>query len=155
MNSIYKANQKILHGDSCSEADEKFLIKYWSLVANNMNEWHDVMNKSLTKKDLRENYIATLAITLNSLGRLGRTFYDDPNLKMESYLKKLKNVDWLRSNEDWKYRAIRENGKILNSDEATILMCSKIKTILGLELTKEEQQKENQLLEKNSHAVYR
>ena len=155
LNSIYKANQKILHGDSCSEADEKFLIKYWSLVANNMNEWRDVMNKSLTKKDLRENYIATLAITLNSLGRLGRAFYDDPNLKMESYLKKLKNVDWLRSNEDWKYRAIRENGKILNSDEATILMCSKIKTILGLELTKEEQQKENQLLEKNNHAVYR
>ena len=66
---------------------------------------------------------------------------------METYLKKLKEIDWLRSNKDWKCRAIRENGKILNSDEATILMCSKIKSIIGLELSKEEKQKEKQLLE--------
>ncbi len=147
LNSIYKANQKILHGDSCKQDDEQFLIKYWTLVSENINEWQEVMNKTLTKKDLREHYIATLAITINSLGRLGRCFYDDKNIDMETYLKKLKEIDWLRSNKDWKCRAIRENGKILNSDEATILMCSKIKSIIGLELSKEEKQKEKQLLE--------
>lgn len=147
LNSIYKANQKIMHGDICTKDDEKFLIEYWKLVSENMNEWQEVMDKTLTKKDLRENYIATLSITLNALGRLGRTFYDNKKLSMSTYLKKLINVDWLRSNEDWKYRAIRENGKVLNSDEATLLMCSKIKSIIGLELTKEEKQKEKQFLE--------
>ena len=148
LTSIYKANKKILHSDDCSESDKEFLIDYWKLVSENMNEWQEVMNKTLTKKDLRENYIATLAITLNSLGRLGRTFYDDRNLSMFDYLKKLRNIDWLRSNTDWKNRAIRENGKIINSEEATLLMCSKIKEIIGLDLTREEQQKERQLMEK-------
>ena len=43
---------------------------YWKTVADNINEWQEVMNRTLTKKDLRENYIITLAITLTALGTL-------------------------------------------------------------------------------------
>ncbi len=148
LNMIYKANQKILHSDHRTEKDVEFLIKYWSLVAGNITEWQEVLDKTLTKKALRENYIVTLAITINAFGRLGRSFYDNPDYDMETYLKKIREIDWLRSNNAWIGRTIRENGKVLNSEEAVTLTCSFVKQQIGLPLTKEELQKEKQLLEK-------
>ena len=148
LNMMYKANQKILHGDSCSESDFKFLITFWSLVASNVVEWQEVLDKSLTKKALRENYIVALAITISAFGKLGRYFYDHTELDMSSYLCKLKSIDWLRTNPLWTGRTIRENGKELNSEEAVSLTCAAIKTEIGLPLSKEEQLKEKSLSEK-------
>jgi DNA sulfur modification protein DndB len=48
----------------------------------------------------------------------------------------------------WVNRAIRENGKVLFSEEAVSLTCSLIKMEIGLPLTKEEKQKEKQFTEK-------
>ena len=148
LNMIYKANQKIMHGDKCSEEDASFLLQYWKLVADNIIEWQEVLNKTLTKKTLRENYIVTLAITISALGKLGRFFYDNRDYKMTDYLPELQKVDWLRSNSMWVGRTIRENGKVLNSEEAISLTCAVIKREIGLPLTKEEKQKEKQISEK-------
>lgn len=148
LNMIYKANQKILHGPRCSNEDVAFLLKFWKLVASNVTEWQEVYDKTLTKKALRENYIVALAITISAFGKLGRCFYDDRKLNMADYLSKLQKIDWLRSNKMWVNRAIRENGKVLFSEEAVALTCSLIKMEIGLPLTKEEKQKEKQFTEK-------
>lgn len=144
LNMIYKANQKILHGDHCSEEDVEFLLRYWRLVSDNIVEWQEVMNKSLTKKALRENYIIALAVTISAFGRLGRYFYDNRDLSMNEYLANLQQIDWLRSNSIWVGRTIRDNGKVLNSEDSIALTCSAIKKQIGLQLTKEEQQRERQ-----------
>lgn len=148
LNMIYKANQKILHSPRCNDDDVAFLLEFWTLVAKNITEWQEVYNKTLTKKALRENYIVALAITISAFGKLGRCFYDNRKLNMKSYLTKLQKIDWLRSNKMWVNRAIRENGKVLFSEEAVALTCSLIKKEIGLPLTKEEQQKEKKLTEK-------
>ena len=67
---------------------------------------------------------------------------------MATSLTKLQKIDWLRSNNAWVERTIRENGKVLTSEEAVGLTCSKIKQYIDLPLSKEEQQKEKQLREK-------
>ena len=148
LNMIYKANQKILHGPRCSNEDVEFLLIFWKLVASNITEWQEVYDKTLTKKALRENYIVALAITISAFGKLGRCFYDDRKLNMAEYLAKLQKIDWLRSNKRWVNRAIRENGKVLFSEEAVSLTCALIKMEIGLPLTKEEKQKEKQFTEK-------
>lgn len=107
-----------------------------------------MLNKTLTKKDLRENYIITLAITISAFGKLGRFFFDNDSYKMQDYLPKLQQIDWLRSNNMWIGRTIRDNGKVLNSEEAISLTCAVIKREIGLPLTKEEKQKEKQISEK-------
>ena len=146
---IYKANTKILHND-CTEEDTNFLISFWTSIADNINEWTDLQKKRLTKKDLRENYITTLAITMYAFGRLGRYFYDNRSSDMNDYLSKLQDIDWLRSNqENWLGRAIKNDGKIKNNEEAAILTCSKIKQLIGIPLSKEERTKEKQLTGKN------
>lgn len=148
LNMIYKANQKIMHGENCSDSDAAFLLEYWKLVSDNIVEWQEVLNKTLTKKDLRENYIITLAITISAFGKLGRFFFDNDSYKMQDYLPKLQQIDWLRSNNMWIGRTIRDNGKVLNSEEAISLTCAVIKREIGLPLTKEEKQKEKQISEK-------
>jgi len=142
LNNIYKANLRIIHSDNCGDRELQFLKDYWTTVANNIVEWQEVMNRTLTKKDLRENYIITLSITLNALGKLGRYFYDHPEKDMKKYLAKLRHVDWLRSSENWSRRAIRGNGKVMNSEEAISLTCSKTKQLIGIELSAEENQRE-------------
>ncbi len=132
LNTIYKANQRILHSSTCSDEDVAFLIRYWSLVAKNINEWNELMEKTLSKKSLREDYIITLAITLSALGKVGRYFYDNPEEKMEEYLPRLRKIDWSRKNKDWVNKTIRKNGKVLNSDEAIGLTAEMIKKYIGL-----------------------
>ena len=80
---------------------------------------------------------------MNALGRLGRFFYENTDYNMTEYLSKLKEIDWLRSNDkNWKGRTINENGKVVNSESAAILTCNKIKTLIGINLNKEEKIKE-------------
>ena len=148
LNMIYKANQKIIHGEKCTADDERFLIDFWRLLSDNIIEWQEVLNKTLTKKALRENYIVALAITISAFGKLGRYFYEHRDENMEVYLSKLRSIDWLRTNEAWVGRTIRQNGKVLNSEEAISLTCSLIKKSIGISLTKEERQKEKMMLEK-------
>lgn len=148
LNMIYKANQKILHYARCPVDDERFLLTFWTLVADNVVEWQEVFDKTLTKKALRENYIVALAITISAFGRLGRFFYDNRQYNMHQYLIQLRKIDWSRSNHDWIGRTIRENGKVLNSEEAIALTCSKIKMLIGLPLSKDEKQREKQIMEK-------
>ena len=143
LNIVYKANQKILHTDTCTTEDTEFLTEYWTNVSENIREWQDLLQRHITKRDLRENYIITLAVTLNALGRLGRYFYDHRETDFHPYVKRLRQVDWLRSNTDnWLLRTIRENGKVMNNEEATMLTCSKVKMLIGLPLTKEEEARE-------------
>ena len=146
--NIYKANQKIVHGE-CSDEDEEFLYNYWKLVSENIIEWNEVMNRQLTKKDLRENYIVTLAITILALGKLGSFFYDNRNYNINEYLPKLREIDWLRSNPDWKNRVISPKGKVQKQDEAVHLTCNKIKELIGIELSKDEQNREKMQRRKN------
>lgn len=147
LNMIYKANQRIFHADQLVEGDNEFLLSFWRGVSKNIPEWQEVMDKSLTKKALREHYIVSLAITISAFGKLGRYFYDHRDLDMETYLTRLRHIDWLRTNRDWVGRITRENGKVLNSEEAIALTCSYIKSRIGIPLCKEEQQREKHLME--------
>lgn len=148
INMIYKANKKILHGEQCSNEDVKFLLSFWRLVADNVVEWQEVFNKMLTKKALRENYIIALGVTISAFGRLGRFFNDNRKFDMKKYLVNLSKIDWLRSNEVWIGRTVRESGQVLNGEDSIALTCAAVKKQIGLPLSKEEQQREKQMLEK-------
>ena len=100
------------------------------------------MDHQITKKDLRENYIVTLAITINALGRLGNYFYEYETEEMDTVLKNLKRINWLRSNDEWLLRVMRENGKVMNNEAAILLTCSKIKEYLNIPLSGDEKSRE-------------
>ena len=133
LNTLYKANQKILHKSDCNEEDLKFLKLYWENVCLNIEEWNELLAKEITKKDLKESYILTLGVTIQAFGKLGRIFYNNRSLKMEETLKKLKSIDWSRENDEWVGITIGRNGKVLTGDKAITATAKKIEELLKLD----------------------
>ncbi|MCI9413616.1 MAG: DNA sulfur modification protein DndB [Clostridiales bacterium] len=147
LNNMYTANYKIMRKKDISIADEEFMLTFWRNAANNIVEWDELIHRAISKTDLRENYIITLAIVLKSLGKLGAFFYDNPQSDMVKVLKGLRQVDWRRNNRrNWENRTLRTDGRVMNSEEAALLTCNKIKQLLGIALNPEESAKERHLV---------
>ena len=138
LNTFYKANKKIIGRNPCGQDAEQFLRKYWSNVAAHISPWNDLVNKEVSKVDLRERYIVTQAIIIQALGILGNYFFTHKSANMD-VLGTIEKVDWLRNAECWKDRVVRQNGKIMNNAEAAKLACNVIKTIIGIPLDCDEQ----------------
>lgn len=124
------------------QGDETFLFNFWRLITENIPEWHDLEKRVIAKQVLREEYVTTLGVTLLSFSRIGMWLYQNRDKSMENYLINLKKIDWSRTNPAWINRIIRDDGKIMNNENAIILAGNYIKTCLGMPLTKEEEKRE-------------
>lgn len=146
LNTFYNANKRILSGKKADDTMQEFVSSYWKCVSDNIIQWKCLMDKEISKIDLRENYIVTQGVVIQALGLVGAFFCENQELDMDSYLKKLRNIDWKRTATIWKFRVIRVDGKILTSNKAIILTANQIKNELGIPLSREEQMKEKQFL---------
>ncbi len=138
LNTFYKANKKIIKKADCNDAVEEFLRTYWTVVSQNIIPWNELVDRQLSKVDLREQYIVTQAIIIQALGILGNHFFKQPD-DMDGVLQGLQKVDWLRNAPCWKDRVVRANGKIINSNDAAHLVCNVLKAAVGLPLNAEDQ----------------
>lgn len=119
------------------------MLRYWSAVFSNVTEWDKLEKRLLPKCSLREDYILTLSVTLQAFGRLGYYFYESKS--DISILKQLADIDWMRANKEWFGRAVDNQGKIISNEDAIIKMCNLIKIKLGIQLSREEEVKENEI----------
>lgn len=140
--TIYRVNKKILCKEDAGEQDVKFLREFWKCIVENILEWDELERKEITKKDLREDYVTTLGVTLLSFSRVGVWLYNNAPNKIEQYIKRFKEIDWRRSNDLWAERMIRPNGKIINNETAIYLIGNAIKQSIGMPLSKEEEKRE-------------
>lgn len=146
LNTFYMANRRIVGSSKLNDDTEMFLIKFWSLVADNVLQWNELTNHEISKVDLRENYIVTQGVVIQAFGVVGSYFYRNRNLDMTASLKNLRNIEWKRSAAQWQLRVIRADGKIITSNKAINLTAIEIKNEIGLELTEDEKLKEKQFL---------
>lgn len=144
LNTFYTATKRIVAGSQEPFEDKyAFVLKFWKNVVQNMREWNEMDNGELAKKDLRENYIVTQGVTILALGRLGRFYYEHPEINMEESLIGLRSIDWLRNNtECWLGRAIKTNGSINRSEHGIYLTFIQIKRLINLPISDEEKKKE-------------
>lgn len=148
LNHIFNTNLKLLgisKGDSINDNDKEFIIEFWKLLTNSIHEWNQVMNKELTPKDLRINYIVGHGVFLESLGLVGnylRKYYPED---WQEYIKRLQEVDWARSNTShWEGRAISKNGRIQKTANTIKLTAIQIKKLLNLPLMQQERTLEDE-----------
>lgn len=137
LNSFYTANQHIIGSAEVTDEIKDFCIKYWNLVVESIQEWQQLINKELTKKSLREEYIVTQNIVLYALGKLGNYFLKNRHMNMYDFLPNLRKINWLRTNSDWEGRAI-VNGKISVKSSNITLTYIKIKELIGIPLEDKE-----------------
>ena len=146
LNTFYSANKRIIQKDNSEDAQE-FLTEFWMLVADNMTQWNELQSKEISKVDLRENYIITQAVVIQSLGRIGNYFFTHRDENMADRLRLLREIDWRRSALSWKLRTIRANGRMINNDAAIILTANVIKTSLNIPLDHDESMREKKFLQ--------
>ena len=119
------------------KASDKCLA-FWEMVGEQIPEWTYVRESRMTSGDVRRDFIHSHAIVLQALGRAGRSLFQLPEAERAQRVKRLRNVDWLRSNAiTWEGRAM-VGGSMAKSGQNITLTCNEIKRVLGLELTPEE-----------------
>lgn len=138
------ANKKILGKRECNSELETFQLEYWKAVVEHMIPWQELEGRSITKKDLREQYIAVQAVIIKALGRVGNSLLENGN-DIDKTVIKLENVNWRRSAAIWRDRVISREGKIQTSNTAIILTANVIKRILGLKLSEDDEYAEGKI----------
>ncbi len=138
LSNFYSANKKILGRRECSAEFKYFLKEFWVSVVAHMLPWQDLVRREVTKKELREQYIASQAVVIKALGRVGAALIDEESGDIDNKLKALEQINWRRNASIWKGRVIRNDGRMLTSNTAIILAGNVIKKEVGLALTEEE-----------------
>lgn len=147
LSAVYSANKALLKGcDSSGEELIKRAVEYWECVARHIAEWKLVYEHKLTAGEARSDYIHSHSTALQALGIAGNTLLSAHPTNWKSQLKKLRNINWSRSNSsDWEGRAM-VGGSIQKASNNVVLTANYIKTELGLDLTPEEQKAEKAFL---------
>ena len=142
LNTFYNANKRILGRREIDSTFNEFIYQFWTSVVNNMNPWKELVNKEISKRELRDQYVATQAVVIQAFGRIGAYIIDHEEYLEDAYLEKLKKINWKRSSNDWKLRIIRNNGRMINNTNAIILAGNIIKRYLEIPLTDDERHSE-------------
>lgn len=133
LNTFYNANKRILQKKKVTEMDEKFLISYWECVVDNIHLWRDLVNREITKSELREKYVVSQVIILQAIALIGREIYIGKGIDMKVVCEKFQMVDWSRGAKIWKGKIINNNGRIMAGEKAIAAATKEIKKIVGLQ----------------------
>lgn len=126
-------------------------ITYWNEVGKQFPQWNQVKEGKIKASDVRDDAIHTYGIILQALGKIGNELLRDNSSGLlqgsgsewKKCVRKLKKIDFSRSNTDlWEGRSMI-GGKISKARANIILTTSAIKSPLGLPLSVEEKRYEN------------
>lgn len=138
LNTFYTANKRILRRNECNKQFDDFLMDFWEAIVDNMSPWNEIKRKEISKRELREQYIATQAVVIQAFGRIGAYLFEHPEYSLNKYLPQISKINWKRNSDDWKLRVIRSNGRMINNADAIILAGNVIKQHINLPLTDDE-----------------
>lgn len=145
LSSIYQATKRLLNkrdGDSVTQKEEKLAEAFWNEVAKNMPDWLDAVNRKINPSELRQDYIHSHGVALQALATAGSDLIATHPTNWKSKLKRLKTIDWLRSNSElWEGRALI-GGRLSRAENSVVLTSNVIKNVLELPLNEKEEGRE-------------
>lgn len=116
LGSLHDGTKELLgdiDDDSFTEKQD-LAIAFWQTVASAIEPWADVAAGKFTAPQVREQTIATHAVTLRAIGAAGRTAVAQrPDEWATLISRTFASIDWRRSNEDWNGVVVSE-GEVLN-----------------------------------------
>ena len=136
-NTFYNANERILREIKGNGEAAELIVRYWTAIVNNISLWKQMDDGELPKVRLREDYLVCQAVVIEALGHMGAYFMVHSEM-IEEALTKLCMVDWRRTAKCWSGRCVKENAKMMKSNQAIILTSNAIKKVLGIPLSEEE-----------------
>lgn len=147
LSAIHTATGSLLEDikpDSMAERVD-LASQFWKVVADQFPVWQQVYRVELTAGQVRRDFIHTHSIVLHALGRVGNTLLrkSEDATTWERKLKKLRTIDWHRTNSEiWEGRAT-SGGNVSKSRRNVDLTTAYIRTVLGMPLPPDEQRAED------------
>lgn len=141
LSSIYTATNALMAGFDDSSAEERSALaaSYWNEVALQFPDWERVRRREIQAAEIRREFIHSHGMVLQAIGRAGNVLLRDKNCTLSRKLKKLRRIDWSRSNAElWEGRALVA-GRVSKADNNLVLTTNVVKQALGVVLTREEE----------------
>jgi len=132
LSGIYNSTKELLGKktkfDTLSQQDKITAQNFWTFVGDNIPEWSSLKIGETTSKYLRDNFIHSHNLFLNSIGKVGNILIKN-NLDLKKYLRKLQRIDWRRENPEWEGVALN-NGRLskakVNIDNTFVFILNKL-----------------------------
>ena len=143
LSALYSANRALLDAIEVDSLEKRvdLAARFWQVVAEQFPEWHQVRGRQIGAGEVRQDFIHSHGIVLQSIGKIGNTLLRqsaEPT-EWEKYLCKLRDIDWHRSNAAiWEGRATI-GGRVSKGAANLLLTAGYIRAVLGLPLPPDEQ----------------
>ena len=126
--------------------ERMFATDFWSEVVSNVPDWGLAKRRKVASSDLRQNFVHAHGVALQAIGTAGADLVAAYPEGWQSRLKKLRTVDWSRSNQAlWEGRAM-VHGRISKARTNVRLTANLLKMRMGLCLNAEEEELEKNLV---------
>ena len=133
--------------DLFSDQEQTDALSFWNKLNQNMPEWQQVQNKTLSAAEFRQEYITAHGIGLQALAIVGNQITQLEELEQERMFQNLSKVNWLKSNQAWSNRAL-QHGRLSKAVSNIFLTAIEIKRQIGLHIINNDLIKEKELLNK-------
>ena len=148
LSGIKHANRALLRKgrrDEISQEEQRFAAAFWSEVVSNMPDWIQAKQRKVASSDLRQNYVHAHGVALSAIGTAGADLVASHPKAWQQKLKKLRTLDWSRSNDGiWEGRAM-VHGRISKARTNVRLTANLLKQHMGLALNAEEEELERDM----------
>jgi DNA sulfur modification protein DndB len=115
------------------ESDFKYCQVFWQTLVDVIPAWTKVLDGKLTPQEVRDTTVAAHGVTIHALGELGKYLAANQEpYNVEKLLKKLSDIDWLKTNPDWTNRVVDANGGMLSNRHNVKLMLNYFKIKIGV-----------------------
>jgi len=138
--AIHQANIQLLGDRKQFSVEERggTAVQFWNTVAANMPDWQAACAEKIPPADYRTEFVCAHGIALAGLARLGRSLLAEFPKTWPAKLKKLRTVNWRRSNTStWEGRAMIA-GRLSKSSTCVVLTGNVLKQTLGVSLNEHE-----------------
>jgi len=136
LSALYSANRALLEAIEVESLERRvdLAAQFWQVVAEQFPEWHQVRERQIGAGEVRQDFIHSHGIVLQSIGKIGNTLLRqsaEPK-EWEKHLRKLRDIDWHRSNAAiWEGRATI-GGRVSKGAANLLLTAGYIRAVLGL-----------------------
>ena len=131
--------------EEISQEERAFAAAFWTEVVSNVPDWGLAKKRKVASSDLRQNFVHAHGVALQAIGTAGSDLVATHPKGWQTRLKKLRTIDWSRSNDAlWEGRAM-VHGRISKARTNVRLTANLLKMNMGLHLNAEEEELEKSL----------
>lgn len=153
LSSFFEATKRLI-SDIEFETDQKFrefAIEYWTFIFDNFNEWKHIISGEVTAYSSRQVSLSTYGVIIETIGMLGNEIYKKDIKDWKDKIIQLNFIDWSRTNPFWQHRFVQPDGSLRKSSYTIKMSFIGIKLHIGISLTDNEIQLEEDLRKEQNH----